>query len=81
MGSLIICWITITNDAHARRSRSRSTKNWRSALALTLGENETLGAHFLEALERRTFTERQVRSVYKLKGFFETQNLFILFEL
>jgi hypothetical protein len=27
------------------------------ALALTLGENETLGAHFLEALERRAFTE------------------------
>jgi hypothetical protein len=36
---------------------------------------------FLEALERRAFTERQIRSVYKLKDFFKRQNLFILFEL
>jgi len=67
-----------TSDAHARRSRSRSVGNWRSALALTLGENETLGAHFFEALERRAFTERQVSKVHKMKGFFNPKFIYFI---
>jgi hypothetical protein len=46
--------------------------------ALTLGENETLGAHLSEVLKRPAFTDGEVSKIHVGKGFFNAKFVYFI---